>query len=72
MTGEPSMDTRFVHAGSDPRQQHGYVNPPVHRASTVLYENVAAMDASQADPSNAECRSTAASAHPPAAASKRH
>lgn len=50
MTGEPSMDTRLVHAGSDPRQQHGYVNPPVHRASTVLYEDVAAMDASQADP----------------------
>lgn len=51
MTGEQqSMETRFVHAGSDPRQQHGYVNPPVHRASTVLYENVAEMDASQTDP----------------------
>ncbi|MFE9766062.1 cystathionine beta-lyase [Streptomyces sp. NPDC005808] len=48
--GRPSMETRFVHAGSDPRQQHGYVNPPVYRASTVLYEDVAAMDASQADP----------------------
>ncbi|WP_030607124.1 cystathionine beta-lyase [Streptomyces sclerotialus] len=44
------MDTRFVHAGSDPRKQHGYVNPPVYRASTVLYEDIEAMDASQADP----------------------
>ncbi|MCI0384278.1 cystathionine beta-lyase [Streptomyces sp. CNQ085] len=51
MTGRrPSAETRFVHAGSDPRKQHGYVNPPVHRASTVLYEDVAAMNASQADP----------------------
>ncbi|MCB5180373.1 cystathionine beta-lyase [Streptomyces antimicrobicus] len=43
-------ETRFVHAASDPRRQGGYVNPPVHRASTVLYESTAAMDASQADP----------------------
>jgi cysteine-S-conjugate beta-lyase len=28
----------------------GYVNPPVHRASTALYEDVAAMNAAQADP----------------------
>ncbi|MFF8830091.1 cystathionine beta-lyase [Streptomyces sp. NPDC015131] len=32
------------------KRQSGYVNPPVHRASTVLYEDVAEMDASQADP----------------------
>ncbi|MEU2392505.1 cystathionine beta-lyase [Streptomyces sp. NPDC007369] len=49
MTGG-RMETRFVHAGSHPRRQQGYVNPPVHRASTVLYENVAEMAASQADP----------------------
>ncbi|MGI5484628.1 cystathionine beta-lyase [Streptomyces lavendofoliae] len=42
--------TGFVHAGSDPARRQGYVNPPVHRASTVLYEDVAEMDASQADP----------------------
>ncbi|WP_419997512.1 cystathionine beta-lyase [Streptomyces boninensis] len=32
------------------REQHGYVNPPVHRASTVLYESLAQLEASQADP----------------------
>ncbi|MCY0946645.1 cystathionine beta-lyase [Streptomyces antarcticus] len=46
----PSRETRFVHAASDPRRQGGYVNPPVHRASTVLYQDTAEMDASQADP----------------------
>ncbi|MFI9274041.1 cystathionine beta-lyase [Kitasatospora sp. NPDC052896] len=45
-----SLETRLVHAGSDPRQQHGYVNPPIYRGSTVLYDDVAAMDTSQADP----------------------
>ncbi|MEU5370952.1 cystathionine beta-lyase [Streptomyces sp. NPDC005951] len=45
-----SQETRFVHAGSDHRQQGGYVNPPVHRASTVLYRDMAEMDVSQADP----------------------
>ncbi|MFJ2826909.1 PLP-dependent transferase [Streptomyces sp. NPDC087263] len=47
---EHTRPTRFVHAGSDPQRQGGYVNPPVHRASTVLYEDMAAMDSSQADP----------------------
>ncbi|WP_354643015.1 cystathionine beta-lyase [Kitasatospora camelliae] len=46
----PAPGTRFVHAGSDPREQRGYVNPPVHRASTVLYEDVRAMEESQSDP----------------------
>ncbi|WP_330331327.1 cystathionine beta-lyase [Streptomyces sp. NBC_00536] len=45
-----SRETRLVHAGSDPRRQSGYVNPPVYRASTALYQDVAEMDASQADP----------------------
>ncbi|MFY4720720.1 cystathionine beta-lyase [Streptomyces sp. LaBMicrA B280] len=49
---EPSDSpaTRYVHAGADPRRQSGYVNPPVHRASTVLYRDMAEMEASQADP----------------------
>ena len=37
-------------AGSEPHRQHGYVNPPIYRGSTVLYEGVEAMDMSQADP----------------------
>jgi cysteine-S-conjugate beta-lyase len=46
----PSLGSRLVRVGSEPPKQHGYVNPPIFRASTVLYDSVAAMDASQADP----------------------
>jgi len=31
--------TRLVTAGRDPRANHGFVNPPVYHASTVLYPN---------------------------------
>ncbi|HHS82789.1 MAG TPA: cystathionine beta-lyase [Devosia sp.] len=37
-----SAQTRLVHTGRHPRQQHGMVNTPVYRASTVLYPNLAA------------------------------
>ncbi|WP_424212910.1 cystathionine beta-lyase [Streptomyces sp. BI20] len=47
---EHGRDTRLVHAGADPRAHGGYVNPPLHRASTVLYRDTAEMAASQADP----------------------
>jgi cystathionine beta-lyase len=30
-------ETRLVTAGRDPRSNHGFVNPPVYHASTVLY-----------------------------------
>ena len=30
-------DTTLVNAGRDPKSQHGFVNPPVYHASTVLY-----------------------------------
>ena len=30
-------ETRLVHAGRDPQRDGGIVNPPVSRASTVLY-----------------------------------
>ena len=33
--------TRFVTGGRDPHAFHGFVNPPVVHASTVLYPNVA-------------------------------
>jgi cystathionine beta-lyase len=29
--------TRLVHAGRDPDEQHGFVNTPIYRGSTVLY-----------------------------------
>ncbi|WP_375459604.1 cystathionine beta-lyase [uncultured Enterovirga sp.] len=31
--------TRLVHAGRDPFEQHGFVNTPIYRGSTVLYQN---------------------------------
>ena len=34
-----SERTRLVHAGRDPSQQHGFVNTPIYRGSTVLYPN---------------------------------
>jgi cysteine-S-conjugate beta-lyase len=40
-TGKPlSPATRLVTAGRDPREQHGFVNTPIYRGSTVLYPNV--------------------------------
>ena len=33
------MATKIVTAGRDPRSYHGFVNPPVYLASTVLYPN---------------------------------
>jgi cystathionine beta-lyase len=30
--------TRLVHAGRDPQEQHGFVNTPIYRGSTVLYQ----------------------------------
>ena len=41
-------DTRLVHAGRTPRDQYGFVNPPVYHASTVLYPDVAALEARDA------------------------
>lgn len=32
--------TRLVHAGRDPSEQHGFVNTPIYRGSTVLYPSV--------------------------------
>lgn len=34
---EMGIDTRLAHAGWNPRDYHGFVNPPVVHASTVLY-----------------------------------
>jgi cystathionine beta-lyase len=49
-SGGDALATRLIHAGSEPLEQQGYVNPPIYRASTVLYEDMAALDAAQADP----------------------
>ena len=42
--------TRLTHGGSDPPRQHGVVNPPVYRASTVLFPSVAALREASANP----------------------
>lgn len=38
-------DTLLVVEGRDPHRNHGVVNPPIYRASTILYETVAAFEA---------------------------
>jgi cystathionine beta-lyase len=38
-------DTLIVAAGRDPESQFGVVNPPIYRASTILYPTVAALEA---------------------------
>src|SRR5690242_15296998 len=35
----PEIATRIVYAGRDPKAQHGFVNTPIYRGSTVLYPN---------------------------------
>ncbi len=39
-TGERRAATEVVHRGRDPSAQHGFVNPPVYRGSTVLFPTV--------------------------------
>jgi cystathionine beta-lyase len=36
-------NTRLAHSGHDPREFHGFVNPPLVRASTVLFPDSATM-----------------------------
>lgn len=37
------VNTRLAHMGNDPRDYHGFVNPPVVHASTVLFPDAATM-----------------------------
>jgi cystathionine beta-lyase len=37
------INTRLAHSGNDPRDYHGFVNPPVVHASTVLFPNAATL-----------------------------
>lgn len=41
-------ETRLVHAGRDPERNFGVVNPPIYRASTILYPTMAEFDGRQA------------------------
>jgi len=42
-------ETELVRIGNHPESQRGFVNPPLYRGSTVLYENVAQMKDLTAD-----------------------
>ncbi len=37
--------TKLAHAGREPSEQFGFVNTPIYRGSTVIFPNVAALDA---------------------------
>lgn len=50
MKSPKKRDTRLIHVGSRPDQHRGAVNPPVYRASTVIFPTVAAMEKASADP----------------------
>lgn len=41
------VDTLLAHAGGDPADRHGAVNPPIYRASTILFPTVAEYVASR-------------------------
>lgn len=43
------VDTRLAHAGREPARQHGFVNMPIYRGSTVLFPTVAALEANDQD-----------------------
>ncbi len=47
--GGDAIATRLVHAGRD-GHAHGVVNPPVWRASTILFTSIADLDAALASP----------------------
>ncbi|CAM5761660.1 cystathionine beta-lyase [Bosea minatitlanensis] len=45
-----TLETRIVTSGRDAAKAAGIVNPPVHRASTVLFSTLAALREAQKDP----------------------
>ena len=47
MNKKTKLDTRLIHTGSDPINQKGAINPPVYRASTVIFPTVQAMEDAQ-------------------------
>jgi cysteine-S-conjugate beta-lyase len=38
------QDTRLAHAGREPARQHGFVNMPIYRGSTVLFPTMACLE----------------------------
>ncbi len=48
-TRKQKQDTRLAHAGREPARQHGFVNTPIYRGSTVLFPTMAALEANDQD-----------------------
>jgi cysteine-S-conjugate beta-lyase len=48
-TRKQKDETRLAHAGRDPSRQHGFVNTPIYRGSTVIFPNSAALEANDQD-----------------------
>ena len=40
------QDTRLAHAGRNPAEQHGFVNTPIYRGSTVIFPTMACLEES--------------------------
>jgi cystathionine beta-lyase len=43
-------ETEILHSGRDPARQHGFVNPPVYRGSTVIFPTLDAIEAYDEQP----------------------
>jgi cystathionine beta-lyase len=41
--------TRLAHAGREPSRQHGFVNTPIYRGSTVLFPTLASLESNDQD-----------------------
>jgi cystathionine beta-lyase len=48
-TRKQKQDTRLAHAGREPARQHGFVNTPIYRGSTVLFPTMASLEANAQD-----------------------
>jgi cysteine-S-conjugate beta-lyase len=48
-TGKQRDLTRLGHVGRDPALQHGFVNMPIYRGSTVLFPTLAALESNDQD-----------------------
>ena len=44
-SGKERTATRLSHVGREPSRQHGFVNTPIYRGSTVLFPSMAAIEA---------------------------
>jgi len=44
-TGKEKVATRVAHSGREPARQHGFVNTPIYRGSTVIFPTMAALEA---------------------------